>query len=344
VIVYGGASDDELNRITTVADSGYVVDTSREQRYALRAIDGGERSPLSEHRSVRPHPPATLTDVTFPDATTAHLRFTEPLRPGLRAEQFRFGEADQIPDRVVQSNGNFATVLHFSDAVSGQSGRLRWTGVEDEGGLPVADTSTTVRFPSGDRPSLFIRDTEILGERRVQLVFNQPLSESAATEPSHYQLRPRGQVAAVEQDEEAPSTVTIDVQGLVVGPNGQEASLRVTDLQSTEGHRLAQEGSTVRLTRPAEDLSNVYVYPNPYRRSEQGGELTIAGLPREANIRVYTPDGRLVQVLRVDDNRNGGTRWDLRDRQGEKVPSGIYLFRVNAPDHAPVLEKAAVIQ
>jgi hypothetical protein len=344
VIVYGGASAGELNRIATVADSSYTVDTTREQRYALRAVDGEEQSPLSESRAVRPHAPATLTEVSYPAATSTRLRFTEPLRSDLRAEQFRLGPDEQTPERVVQSNGRTAAVLHFSDAVAGRSARLSWTGVDDEDGLPVADTATTVTFPAANRASLFIQETEIVGERRVRLVFNEPLTASDATERAHYQLRPRGQVAAVERDEETPSAVTVEVRGLVVGPNGQESSLTVTGLRSTEGHRLSEEGSTVRLTRPAEDLSNVYVYPNPYRRTEQGGDLTIAGLPRTASIRVYTPDGRLVRVLRVEDNRDGGARWDLRDRRGEKVPSGIYLFRVNAPDHSPVLEKAAVIQ
>jgi hypothetical protein len=51
-----------------------------------------------------------------------------------------------------------------------------------------------------------------------------------------------------------------------------------------------------------------------------------------------------VQTLSVEDNRDGGQAWDLRDRSGEKVPAGVYLFRVNAPDHSPILEKAAIIR
>jgi len=46
----------------------------------------------------------------------------------------------------------------------------------------------------------------------------------------------------------------------------------------------------------------------------------------------------------VNDNRMGGTAWDLRTRRGERVPSGIYLVRVEAPDASPVLKKAAVIR
>jgi hypothetical protein len=344
VLVYGGPPDEELSRIAAVSDSSFNVNTARTQRYALRAVEGGDRSPLSTHRTVRPHPPAVLTDVQYPDASTVRLRFTEPLRPSLRPEQFRFGADRQLPDRVVPSNGGSAAVLHFPEAVAGRSGPLRWEGVEDEDGLAVADTSTTVTFPSADRATLIVEETDILDERRVRLVFSDPLPEAQATDRSHYQLRPRGRIAAVSQDEERSSAVTIEVEGLVLGPNGRESSLTIREMRSRDGERLSEEGSTVRLTRPAEDLSNVYVYPNPYRRSEQEGGVTIAGLPRDADIRVYTPDGRLVRVLRVEDNRNGGTRWDLRDRRGEKIPSGIYLFRVNAPDQSPVLEKAAVIQ
>jgi len=344
VLVYGGPSGEAFDRIAATADSTLTLNTSRTQRYALRAVEGENRSPLSEQRRVRPHPPATLTDVQYPSPTTLRLRFTEPLRAGVRPDQFRFGPNAVVPNRTVQSNGNSAVVLHFPDAVAGRSGQLRWAGLEDEAGLSVADTSTSVAFPSPDRTRLFIQETDILGERRVRLVFNEPLPAAKATDPSRYKLRPRGRIAGVDQNEDSPSTITIEVQGLVLGPNGEEASLTVSEMQSTDGHRLSEEGSTVRLTRPAEDLSNVYVYPNPYRRSEQEGGVTIAGLPRDADIRIYSPDGRLVRVLRVEDNRDGGTRWDLRDRRGESIPSGIYLFRVNAPDHRPVLEKAAIIQ
>jgi len=344
VVVYGGPLSKELARITATTDSSITLNTSRTQRYVLRTLEGEDRSPLSESRTVRPHPAATLTDVQYPSPTTIRLRFTEPLRGGLLPEQFRFGPDGNSPSRIVQSNGKSAVALHFPDAVAGRSGQLRWSGVEDETGLAVADTSATISFPSQDRARLFIQKAQILDERRVRLVFNEPLPAAKATDRRRYQLRPRGRIAGVEQNENTPSTITVEVQGLVLGPNGQESSLTVTEMQSKEGHRLSEEGSTVRLTRPADDLSNVYVYPNPYRRSEQEGGVTIAGLPREADIRIFSPDGRLVRVLRVEDNRNGGTRWDLRNRRGEKIPSGIYLFRVNAPEQRPVLEKAAVIQ
>jgi hypothetical protein len=343
VVVYAGSPDGALDRVARRVDSSFAPTGSARRRYALRAWEGGRRSPLSQHRTVRPHAPASLTEVRYPASSTVRLRFDEALAPGLRADQFRL-EDGLRPVRVVQPDGRFAVALHFPDEVAGRSARLRWTDVADADGLGVADSSARLTFPSPSRADLFIEAAEILDDRRVQLVFNEPVPRAAATEPARYELRPRGRVVEASQPADAPSRVTVRVQGVVIGPNGQETSLRVSGLQSVEGSRLSEEGSTVRLTRPARDLSNVYVYPNPYRPAHQGRGLTIAGLPRRATIRVLTPDGRLVRVLSVENNRDGGAEWDLRDRRGRTVPAGVYLFRVSAPDQQPVLEKAAVIR
>jgi len=234
--------------------------------------------------------------------------------------------------------------LHFGEEVRGQEGALSWSTFTDRTGLPVGQTTATVRFPAPQKRTLFVEQATILGEERLRLSFNEPVSPTAAQETRRYDIKPRGRVAEVQLEEPPTATVTLRVEGLVIGARGDEASLTVTDMVSTAGSKLAEEGRTVRLTKPAEDLSNVFVYPNPYRAREHGNHVTIGGLPATATIRIYTPSGRLVRVLSAERNRDGGYPWDLRNRRGERVPSGIYLFRVNAPDESPVLEKAAIIR
>jgi hypothetical protein len=99
----------------------------------------------------------------------------------------------------------------------------------------------------------------------------------------------------------------------------------------------------VRLDQPASSLDEVYVYPNPHRAHQHGDQLTVAGLPTEATVRIVSSQGTLIRVLN-ETNRDGGVEWDLRDRRGRRVPSGIYLIRVEAPGEAPVLKKAAIIR
>ncbi|PQJ33470.1 hypothetical protein BSZ35_01640 [Salinibacter sp. 10B] len=344
VSIFAGPPNGPLNHIRGTVDSTVRIGGTAERRFALRAWENGTSSPLSSHRRLRPHAAATVTEVGYPSPHAVKLRFTERLASSTRSEQFQFGPASVHPTTLIQSNDQTGVVLRFPARVAGQSGRLQWAHVVDTDGLPVGQTDQKIVFPASEQRSLYVESTEILDQRRVRLSFNEPLSAGAATDRDRYKIRPRGRVASVEFSTEAPTTVTLRVEGLVIGAKGRESSLTVTEMISLNGHRLTKEGGTVRLTTPADDLSNVYVYPNPYRAQQHDGSVTIAGLPTEASIRIFSPDGRLVRRLSVEANRDGGVRWDLRNRRGERVPAGIYLFRVNAPDHSPVLEKAAVIR
>ncbi len=68
--------------------------------------------------------------------------------------------------------------------------------------------------------------------------------------------------------------------------------------------------------------SNVSVFPNPVRPSYQG-VVGLSGLARNVNVKITDFGGNLVQEV----NANGGTAsWDLRDKRGGSVVTGIYLF------------------
>jgi hypothetical protein len=344
VEIFAGPPAGALDPLRTTTDSTAVIAGEQPRRFALRAWRDGEASPLASGRSVRPHAPATVTAVGYPDPSTVELRFSEPLAEEIRAEQFSFGAERQSATRLVQTRNRTALALRFPESVAGQNGRLRWGGVADSSGLPVKDTTRSLTFPASAKQSLFVEAATILDERRVQLRYSEAVPPAQATDPARYRLKPRGRVDDVRMREESDRTVLLRVDGLVVGATGREASLTVANLSSESGQSLAPEGRTVRLTRPAGDLEHVFVYPNPHRRQRHGRELTIAGLPSRATIRIYTPDGRLVDEWTVEDNPTGGATWDLRDRRGQRVPSGIYLIRVEAPDQSAVLRKAALLR
>jgi len=343
VTVFAGPPDAALDPVRTTREQSLTVADSSRLRFALKAWTEGEGSPLSPARLVEPHDSATVSTVEYPDAQTVRLRFTEPVAQSLQPDQFILDGAE-APRSVIRSNGGQGVLLAFSGAVSGRQGTLSWTGLADASGLPVGQTEVDVAFPAGSTASLFVENVAILGEQQVRLTFNQPLDSEEAENPDNYRVRPHGTVATVETDGTPLTSVTLRLDGVVAGASGQETSLKVTSLRSVEGNTLVDEGATVRLTEPAEDLKNVKIYPNPIKLSRHDPQLTVAGLPRDATIRIFSPTGRLVEELDVEENRMGGTTWDLRTRSGSTVPSGIYLVRVEAPDSSPVLKKAAVIR
>ena len=343
VQVFAGRPDADLDRIAGRIDSSRVRTTTQTQRYALRAWRNGTPSPLSETRLIRPHAPATVAETTIPDAQRVRLTFTEPLHPQTQPEQFVLNTQlnRQSPDALLPDATGRTIVLRFADPLT--TGTLRWSAVRDADGLPVAQTEVAITPPDAVNATLFVETATVLDPETVRLTFSAPLQPSPAQDPGNYTLAPRGRVTDAQLDDDA-QTVTLTVADVVIGATGRQTSLTVTTMTAADGATLDDAGRSVSLTQPASDLANVFVYPNPYRAREHGDRITVAGLPLEATIRIYTPDGRLVRVLETRDNTRGGATWDLRDRRGQTVPSGVYLFRVESPAEGAVLRKAAILR
>ncbi|PAP76565.1 hypothetical protein [Rubrivirga marina] len=100
-------------------------------------------------------------------------------------------------------------------------------------------------------------------------------------------------------------------------------------------------------------LDQVRVVPNPYRGTSQfevanpfptgRGERRIrfVGLPPQATVRIFTPSGRLVRTLEMNEGSNGSITtgmllngslsWDLLNEDRLEVSYGVYLYHVEAP-------------
>jgi hypothetical protein len=89
---------------------------------------------------------------------------------------------------------------------------------------------------------------------------------------------------------------------------------------------------------PAENLTEVAPYPNPFVISEGTEKLTFDRLPYLAKIKIYTVAGELVREI------NWGDKWDGRNKAGELVAGGIYIFYISDASGKKALGKIAVIR
>lgn len=81
-------------------------------------------------------------------------------------------------------------------------------------------------------------------------------------------------------------------------------------------------------TKSSDDLTNVYVYPNPVR-PEFFGTVKIAGLTDKANVKITDIEGNLV----FETTSEGGTiEWDTSAFGSYKVASGVYMVFVASQD------------
>ncbi len=151
---------------------------------------------------------------------------------------------------------------------------------------------------------------------------------------------------------------TADSGVFLVSPNGQQTIYHFTisnsplpsnvindiEINSTTGEVfIATDKGLISFkgiaTAAKNDLSNVYVYPNPVR-PEYTGTVKIAGLLDKANIKITDIEGNLV----YETTSEGGTiEWDTTAFGKYKVASGVYMIFVASQDGSETKVKKVMI-
>lgn len=133
----------------------------------------------------------------------------------------------------------------------------------------------------------------------------------------------------------------------LISPNGQETVYHFTKenspLPSNNINDIEIDGATGEVffatdkglvsfmgisTKGAEDLSNVYAYPNPVRPG-YFGTVKISGLIDNANVKITDIEGNLV----YETTSKGGTiEWDTTAFGKHRVASGVYMVLIAGED------------
>ncbi len=94
------------------------------------------------------------------------------------------------------------------------------------------------------------------------------------------------------------------------------------------------------------DNTELEAYPNPFIPDGSSSSLTITGISVASTVKIFTPGGVLVKELREEEGNVIGTRayWDGKDKNGNYVPSGIYVIISHSYDSVIKRGKAALIR
>ena len=85
------------------------------------------------------------------------------------------------------------------------------------------------------------------------------------------------------------------------------------------------------------NLDKTNIVPNPYygfseyEKNKLSNEVKITNLPKECTVKIFTLDGTLVKTLKKDNDDVTSISWNLKNKQGIGIASGLYLFHINAP-------------
>jgi hypothetical protein len=74
-------------------------------------------------------------------------------------------------------------------------------------------------------------------------------------------------------------------------------------------------------------LLDIHPYPNPVKASLGHTDVVFTNLLDNSDITIATNSGEI--VFEVDDVGPGEWAWDLRNRKGREIASGVYLYHVD---------------
>jgi len=201
---------------------------------------------------------------------------------------------------------------------------LTVANVFDVHGVPLDTRFTRAVFqttPLQREP--YLAQATVKNRYEVELLFSEPMDGRTVTNPDNYRLEPAGYVRRVLAADSTYRQITLYLsKNSMAGGLGQAAYLSLEHILSRDGRPLGGS-ATINLFTAEETLDHVLVYPQPLR--PQNRQLIFARLPQGTQISIFTVNGRLLKTLSGALNF-GGISWDLKDDNGKRVTSGIYLY------------------
>ncbi len=335
--IYKGVSQNNFDLIDSTSVPTYFdanVTDSTFFFYAIKAYDPAKPEPLSglsKIIEVYSHLPAKPVNAVSNSNSSVIVNFSEKMKNVIEnLQSFEILGVDpniRFPNSV-SPNNQYSYLLSFRENLPAGELRLIVKDIKDLYNSPIAtDTLTFIVTPTPEVETFYISSFEIINPFRIKLVFNFDVDESSVVNISNYEFEPENSVKSVEVNPNDKKMIYLNLDGTKpIGSIGREYRLRIVNLKSSGNITInSGAGSYIVLTSFAKDLSDVYVYPNPANVEKE--KVTFANLPKKAKIIIFNLNGDRITEIEESDG-NGGVDFVLNYESGEKLNSGIYIYRI----------------
>ncbi len=332
--IYRGTHINGLQTIAYSFSSGYtdaLLDLNQKYFYAVSAVDSGfavSESPLSSLDSLTTSYPPKLTGVEIINERQAVLTFNEAVYfKDAAPAKIWTKRQHQYASSAVILKSEHEVLASFADRFNpGLQDTMLVENIFDQDGIPTDRKYRTIAFNyihTGNEP--YLAEFEVIDRYHVKLEFSEPMRTADLSETDNYFLEPSGHVEQATIGDSTNREVILKLsKQSMAGALGRAVYLTVENLHSEKGILLS-ESNRINLFKAAENLSQVIVYPQPLK--PQHHKLTFANLPQNVQIKIFALNGRLVKSIE-EDGSFGGIDWDLTDKYGRTVSSGVYIYEL----------------
>lgn len=173
-----------------------------------------------------------------------------------------------------------------------------------------------------------------VNDQSIEVEFSEDVSPSTLTE-QNFSLLPSGSIRNVTSTSSRTVKLEFDPTNKPTA-RGVTYSVTASEVVSVSGTPITKGiGNTLSFVLSNNETEHVFVYPQPASLSEVS-EITIGGLPANAVVEIIDQRFKVIATLNETDG-NGGTIWNLFTNTNQKVPPGLYYYRVtNATNNADV--------
>jgi hypothetical protein len=336
--IYRGESKDNLSLYDSTFSPEYFdggVINNKFYYYAIQAVDYSKPNPfsdLSQIIEIYSHKPGKFISAESFSYNSVIISFSEKVNNTI--ENLQSFNVIGVGNPVSVSPANqFSYLLSFGKPLPEGNNKVFINGLKDLYGSPIAsDTLEFLVSPVVIQKEFFIESFEIINQFRIKISFNLEPDENSIKILTNYEFEPDNSVINASLDPANKRILFLDINNSKpVGSIGKEYKLHIKNIVSSSqsGSIMinAGAGSFIVLSSFASDLSDVYVYPNPFRAENGVDKITFANLPQRARITIWSLSG--VQIYQIDEiNGDGGVDYFLTNREGEKIGSGIYIYRI----------------
>lgn len=299
----------------------------------MRAYDPTKTIPLSGMSNiieVYAHSPGVPVSAVSNSNRSVIVTFSEKMKNTIDNLQ-SFNVIGLGYPNSISPNNQYSYLLTYNSDFPAGDHQIIIKDIKDFYGSPIqTDTLTFTASQTPEVQAFYVSSFEIINSYKIKLTFNFPVDQTSALNANNYLFSPDNKVSAVQIDQSDLKTIYLDLTGnKPVGSIGKEYVLRIENLISDAASGGVSinsgAGSYIVLSTFARDLSNVFVYPNPTK--EQTEKITFANLPQRAKISIWSIDGKLINEIEENDG-NGGVDFNLIDFSGNRLSSGVYIYRV----------------
>ncbi len=341
-LVYRGLSSDQLIPYKTL-NSNELIDSNLTSHtyyfYAVQSIDlfnPSKNSSISEINGVFVKGRTKIVSLIAQNQKSLIVTFNYKVRTTVdNLESFKIINYGS-PNSISPLN-QYSYLLSFNTELEPGVWKLAIGSLVDFYNTPIPNDTIDFIVPgiiSNDY--LYINNFNLLNPYNIKIEFNEKLDENSALLKTNYIFEPDNTIKSIKFDENDKKIIYLNLEGgKPVGSVGIEYVLKIQNIKSDaqSGFKPLKDGagSYIVFNKNQFNLSDIYIYPNPVKISSNNSFLMFANITKRTRIQILNLNGVLIKEYETI-NETGGSKYDLKDGNGNFISSGIYIYRISSLD------------